>query len=203
MSTGQSPSKVLKIQAQNPRSDQEHEECHMIRITHMPMKKLDSDSFIVPVHLANVLPKFALIDTSASVNIMPYSLFQKMNIGEESSTRTQLVMADQSRVRLRGKKDDIVIGVGKFTFLADFVLLDIDENQDIPLILGRPFLATSKAEIDFERGRLTLKVGDEEATFTSQGDMILPEMILPPPITIPPEATLEPSSPPHKRQNQD
>ena len=53
----------------------------------------------------------------------------------------------------------------KFIFLVDFVVLDMEEDQEIPLILGRPFLATGRALIDVHSGNLTLRKNDEEVRF--------------------------------------
>lgn len=51
-------------------------------------------------------------------------------------------------------------------FPVDFVVLDMKEDKDIPLILGRPFLATGRALIDVENGELTFRMNDESRTFT-------------------------------------
>ena len=58
--------------------------------------------------------------------------------------------------------EDVLIKVGKFIFPVDFMVLDMEEDEKAPLILGRPFLATSRALIDVESGELTLRVGDDK-----------------------------------------
>ena len=55
-----------------------------------------------------------------------------------------------------------MVKVDRFVFPVDFVILEMEEDQNMPLILGRPFLATSRALIDMDGGKLTLRVGDEE-----------------------------------------
>ena len=62
----------------------------------------------------------------------------------------------------KGIIEDVLIKVGKFIFPMDFVVLDMEEDEKVPLILERPFLATSRALIDVESGELTLKVGDDK-----------------------------------------
>ena len=57
--------------------------------------------------------------------------------------------------------EDVLFKIDKFIFLVDFVILDIDEDIEIPLILGWPFLATIKDIIDVSDGRLVLRVRDE------------------------------------------
>ena len=61
--------------------------------------------------------------------------------------------------------EDILVKVDKFIFLADFIVLDLEEDKEIPMILGRPFLATGKAMIDVQRGELKLRVQDDEVKF--------------------------------------
>src|SRR5262249_35654344 len=65
----------------------------------------------------------------------------------------------------RGIIEDVLVKVDKFIFLVDFVILDMEENFEVPLILGRPFLATSRALIDVESGKLILRVQREEEIF--------------------------------------
>ena len=60
----------------------------------------------------------------------------------------------------------MLVKVGKFIFLVDFVVIDIEEDKKIPLLLGRPFLATGVALIDVKKGELTLQVGIKEVHFS-------------------------------------
>ncbi|KAL2532258.1 Uncharacterized protein Adt_05609 [Abeliophyllum distichum] len=74
--------------------------------------------------------------------------------------------ADRSIKHPRGVVEDLLIKVGKFFFSVNFIVLDIEEGWNIPVILGRPFLATSRALIDVEKGELILRVQDERAIFS-------------------------------------
>ena len=76
-----------------------------------------------------------------------------------------LQMADITLAQLEGILEDVLIKVGKFIFLVDFVVIDIEEEKQVPLLLGRPFLATGVALIDVKKGELTLRVGDEAVHF--------------------------------------
>ncbi|CAL1382085.1 unnamed protein product [Linum trigynum] len=60
--------------------------------------------------------------------------------------------------------EDMLVRVGKFCYPTDFVILDISEDSDMPLILGHPFLATAKALIDVNGGTLILRDGEERIT---------------------------------------
>ena len=62
----------------------------------------------------------------------------------------------------KGVIEDVLIKVDKFIFLVDFVVLDMEEDENVPLILGRPFLAITRALIDVESRELTLRVGDDK-----------------------------------------
>ena len=74
-------------------------------------------------------------------------------------------MADRSIKHPRGIVEDVLIRMGKFIFLVDFVVLDMDEDFNVPIILGRLFLAIGRALIDVQRGELKLRVQGEEETF--------------------------------------
>ena len=74
-------------------------------------------------------------------------------------------MADQSLTYPRGILEDVLLKVDKFIFLVDFVVLEMEENKDVPIILGRPFLATGQALIGLKHGELTLRVDEYEVKF--------------------------------------
>ncbi|GJX19600.1 reverse transcriptase domain-containing protein [Tanacetum coccineum] len=76
-----------------------------------------------------------------------------------------LELADRSVAHLKGVAEDVFVKVGKFYFLADFVVVDYDVDPRVPLILGRPFLRTTRALIDVHGEEMTLQVNDEAITF--------------------------------------
>ena len=99
-------------------------------------------------------------DLGASINHMPLSVFKRLKIGELKPTSITLAMADKSRVIPVGVVENVLIKVEHLVFPVDFVVIEMSED-DIPLILGRPFLATSHVQIDAYKGHLTLQMGDE------------------------------------------
>ncbi|XP_073153332.1 uncharacterized protein [Henckelia pumila] len=107
----------------------------------------------------------ALCDLGASINLMPYSVFRKLSLGEPKSTRMSLQLADRSIKYPRGIIEDVLVKMDKFIFPVDFVVLDMEDDLDMPLILGRPFLAIGKALIDVQKGELLLRVGEEKILF--------------------------------------
>ena len=74
-------------------------------------------------------------------------------------------MVDITLTQHEGKLEDVLIKVGKFIFLVDFVVIDIEEDKQVPLLLERPFLAIGEALIDVKKGELTLRIGDEAVHF--------------------------------------
>ncbi|KAL0345390.1 UNVERIFIED_CONTAM: hypothetical protein Sradi_4370300 [Sesamum radiatum] len=127
----------------------------------LPPKLKDPGSFSIPCTIGNTNFDKALCDLGASVNLMPYSIFEKLGMHELTPTIITLQLADRSIKYPRGIVEDVLVKVGKFIIPVDFIVLDMEEDVNMPLILGRPFLATSRALIDVQKGQLTLRVNDE------------------------------------------
>nr|GEX58438.1 reverse transcriptase domain-containing protein [Tanacetum cinerariifolium] len=107
----------------------------------------------------------ALADLSASINLMPLSVWNKLLLPDLSPTCMTLELTDRSISRPFEVAEDVFVKVGTFHFLADFVLVDYDADPQVPLILGRSFLKTRRALIDVFEGELTLRFGKEAITF--------------------------------------
>ncbi|XP_022851237.1 uncharacterized protein LOC111373015 [Olea europaea var. sylvestris] len=90
---------------------------------------------------------------------------EKLGLGEVRPTTVSLQLADRSIKHPRGSIEDVLVKVDKFILPADFFILDMEEDREIPIILGKPFLATGRALIDVQRGELRLRVQEEEVTF--------------------------------------
>ena len=90
----------------------------------------------------------ALADLGASINLLPSSLFDKLGLTESRPTRMSIQLADRSVTYPRGIVEDVLVKVNKFIFPIDFVVMDMEGKGNVPLILGRPFLATARAIID-------------------------------------------------------
>ncbi|XP_024969568.1 uncharacterized protein LOC112508936 [Cynara cardunculus var. scolymus] len=90
----------------------------------------------------------ALCDLGASINLMSLSVFNTLGIGEARPTTVTLQLANRSIAYPKGKIEDVLVQVDKFIFPADFIILDFEADKDIPIILGRPFLATGGTLID-------------------------------------------------------
>ncbi|CAL1382713.1 unnamed protein product [Linum trigynum] len=142
------------------------EECSAILQNNLREKRKDPWSFTIPLVIGTMHVGKSLVDLGSSINVMPYKIFKKLGLVEPRTTRISIQLADRSIVNPRGIIKDLLVNVSALTYPVDFVILDINEDVDVPLILGRPFLATAKALIDVHSGKLILRVGDEQATFS-------------------------------------
>ncbi|XP_031273013.1 uncharacterized protein LOC116131503 [Pistacia vera] len=141
------------------------EECSAILQNKLPPKLRDPGSFTIPYALGDSFFDKALRDLGASINLMPLSIFRKLGLGEVKETNMSLQLADRSIKRPKGIVEDILLKVNRFIFPTDFVVLAMEEDREVPLILGRPFLATAHALIDVQQGKLILRLNDEEIMF--------------------------------------
>ena len=131
----------------------------------LPEKTKDPGSFTIPCTIGEFEFQKALCDSGASINLMPYSVAKKLCLGEITPTTVTLQMADRTLAKPGGIIEDVLVKVGKFIFPTDFIILDMEEDSQVPLLLGRPFLATGAALIDMQKGILMLRVGEETADF--------------------------------------
>ena len=114
------------------------EECSAIIQHKLPPKLEDRGSFTIPIHIGNFELDKALCDLGASVNLTPLSIFRKLGLGEVQPTNITLQLADRSIIYPYGMIKDVLVKVDKFYFPTDFLVLDIDNDQDIPIIPSRP-----------------------------------------------------------------
>ncbi|XP_059292782.1 uncharacterized protein LOC132046232 [Lycium ferocissimum] len=105
---------------------------------------------------------------------MPVLIYKQSGLGMPRPTSMRLQMADRSIKKLVVAVDVVLVQVGKFMLLADFVNLNCALDKDIPIILGRPFLATGRTLMDSEKNEIKFCVNDEEVTFQASKGMKLP-----------------------------
>ncbi|GJT01389.1 gag-pol polyprotein [Tanacetum coccineum] len=101
----------------------------------------------------------AKLDTPVSV--MPLSTYVNLGLGELAHTKLTVELADGIVKYPKGIAENVLVGIGKFVFSVDVIILDM------PLILGRPFLSTAHAKIDVFKRKTTLRVGEERVIFKS------------------------------------
>jgi hypothetical protein len=136
-----------------------------------PPKLRDPGSFLIPCMIGSETVDKALCDLGASVSLLPLSLFKRMGIGELKPTELVLKLADRSTINLVGFVEDIPVKIEGIYIPADFVVVDIDEDNDVPIILGRPFLATAGAIIDVQNGRIIFQVSNKMVGFELENVM--------------------------------
>ncbi|GKA22917.1 reverse transcriptase domain-containing protein, partial [Tanacetum coccineum] len=142
-----------------------NEHCSAVILNKLPEKLRDHGKFLIPCDFPRMKECLALADLGASINLMPLSVWKKLSLPELTPTCMTLELADRSITQPIGIAEDVDVKVGKFQFLADFVVVDFDADPRVPLILGRSFLKTGRALIDVYKGELTLHVGKEAVTF--------------------------------------
>ncbi|XP_021724269.1 uncharacterized protein LOC110691621 [Chenopodium quinoa] len=141
-------------------------ECYSALIHNdLPKKMKDPGNFSIPCKIKSKMFENALCDLSASVSIMPFSVFKKLKLGELLPTNMTLQLANRSIKFPKGRVEDVPLKIVGFTKPVDFIVLKIEENDHIPIILGRPFLATSGALVDVKGGQITLRVGNKKGSF--------------------------------------
>jgi len=134
-----------------------------------PIKYKDPGCPTISCAIGDTFINKALLDLGASVNLLPFSVYEQLNLGPLKPSKTTLQFADCSIKKPRGIVEDVLIKVGDFIYPVDFVVLDtepvVNPKRQIPVILGRPFLATSEALINCRNGLMQLSFGNLKAEF--------------------------------------
>ncbi|GJZ07917.1 mitochondrial proton/calcium exchanger protein-like protein isoform X1 [Tanacetum coccineum] len=133
----------------------------------IPTKEKDLGCFTLPCFINNVCFNNALADLGASVSGMPLSTYLNLGLGELAHTKLTVELADKTVKYPKGIAENVLVGIGKFVFPVDFIILDMPEDIKVPLILGRPFFSIAHAKIDVFKRKITLRVGEEKIIFKS------------------------------------
>ncbi|GKA53449.1 reverse transcriptase domain-containing protein [Tanacetum coccineum] len=136
----------------------------VVRFPKKPSRKLVTCRFLIPCDFSEFDSYLALADLGASINLMPLSIWKKLQLSGLTETKMELELADRSISKPTGVAENVFVKVGKFYFPADFVVLDFIADPRVPLILGRPFLRTAHALIDVYEGEITLRNDDQSLT---------------------------------------
>ena len=150
-------------------------ECSAILQNKLPPKLKGPRSFSVPYAVGDITINQALCDLGASVSLMPHSICKRLQVGGLKPTIISIELVDcfvKCPIRVL---EDVPLQVGKFFIPYDFVVIEMEEDAQVRIILGRPFLATVGAMIDIKNGTLFLQVGEEKLKFNlSQAIAYLP-----------------------------
>ena len=129
-----------------------------------PVKYKDPGSPTISVNIGGTCIDKSLLDLGASVNLLLYSVYKQLGLGELKPTNITLSLANRSVKIPKGIVEDVLVKIDKFYYPVDFVVLDTEpianEPNHVPIILGRPFLATANAIINCRNGVMQLTFGN-------------------------------------------
>ncbi|XP_057760506.1 uncharacterized protein LOC130980877 [Arachis stenosperma] len=141
------------------------EECSAIIQKKLPQKLKDPGSFQIPCIVWEISIEKALCDLRTSINLMSLAMMKRMRIEEAKPTGMALQLVDRTFRFSHGVVEDLLVKVEEFIFRADFIVLDMEEEANTSIILGRPFLATVGVIIDVQKGELVLRLHEEKMVF--------------------------------------
>ena len=131
-----------------------------------PPKCKNPGVFSVPCTIGNLYFNKAILDLGASINLMPRSIYDKLNLGELKKTAVVLQLADRCYTYPDEVLQDVLVQVIELVFPGDFYVMNMgDACHDIPILLGRPFLKTARTKIDVHEGTLAMKFDSEVIKF--------------------------------------
>ena len=143
----------------------------------LPEKRGDPGIPTIPCTIKNTYVKYALCDLGAGVSVMPFSLYKKLNLNKLVPTEVSLQMADKSTAIPVGICEDVPVMIANVQIPIDFVILEMPEDDNLSIILGRPFLNTAGAVINCTESKVTFNVKGKEHTiyFPKKNSIELPK----------------------------
>ncbi|XP_021714709.1 uncharacterized protein LOC110682687 [Chenopodium quinoa] len=156
---------VKEIKDQHDDKEVVSEKCSTLSRDSLPPKLHDPGSFTIPCMINEIFFDRVLCDSGANVNLMPYSLYEKLGLQKLKPSPISLQMADRTAKLPKGVVEDVLVKVGELVFPVDFVVMDMKEDHKIPIIFGRPFLTTSQALIDVPKRQVTIRAQDKQVVF--------------------------------------
>ena len=152
------------------------ETCSVVIQKSLPEKMHGLGSFTMPCKIGDADMGKALCDSGAIINLMPLSVAKRLSLWQLTPTAMTLQIADRTLAHPEGILEDVLIKVGKFVFPMDFVVINIEDDKQVSLLLGRPFLAIGAALIDVKKRELSLRVEDEAVHFNLNHSLKQPEL---------------------------
>nr|GFC42604.1 hypothetical protein [Tanacetum cinerariifolium] len=129
------------------------------------MKEDIGENFEIPCNIGSLKCMNALVDHGSDVNVMPLSTYMKLTKKRHAETDIRLSLASHSYIYPLGIAEHVLVDVVGYVYLMDFMILDINEDEKRPFILGTLFLTTDKAVIKFDEGTITLRSGKSKISF--------------------------------------
>ncbi|CAN6720961.1 unnamed protein product [Malus baccata var. baccata] len=134
----------------------------------LPPKCKDPGSFTIPCVIGNTKFEHAMLDLGASINVMPYSIYASMNLGELKNDGVIIQLADRSNAYPKGVLEDVLVQVNDLVFPADFYVLEMEDSghsTSLLILPGRPFMKTARTKIDVFKGTLTMEFDGDVIDF--------------------------------------
>ncbi|CAM8997619.1 unnamed protein product [Rhodiola kirilowii] len=134
----------------------------------VPPKCGDPGTYTIPCIIGNIRIENCMLDLGASINILPYSIYSCLRIGPLEPAGLIIQLADKSCKQSKGMIEDVLVQVGELVFPADFYALKMESSgptDHAPILLGHPFLKTSKIKIKCDSGTLSIEVEGEVIHF--------------------------------------
>nr|GFD25060.1 reverse transcriptase domain-containing protein [Tanacetum cinerariifolium] len=141
-----------------------NENCSAVVLKKLPKKLGDPGQFLIPCDFLEFDNCLALANLGASINLMPLFIWKKLKLPTLNDTKMVLELADRTISKPTAVAENVFVKVGKFYFLADFVVLDFVDDPRIPLILGRPFLSTAYAIINVYEREIIIRQNQQSLT---------------------------------------
>jgi len=130
----------------------------------IPVKYKDLGSPTIACTIGQVEISRALLDLGESINLLLFSVYQQLELGDLSPTRVTIQLVDRSVKVPKGEINDVLIRVREFIYPVDFIILETqlvsNHRVETPVILRRPFLSTANAIINCRNGSMRLTFGD-------------------------------------------
>nr|GEU61492.1 hypothetical protein [Tanacetum cinerariifolium] len=124
-----------------------NDRCSTILLNQLPPKENDLGSFTLLCLIGSLNIKNASANIGA-INVMPYSMFKRLNLGNLQPTNMITEMTDKTKKSPRGILENVLVQIDKFIYPIDLVIIDMVEDPKAPLILGRPLPSTIDTRID-------------------------------------------------------
>ncbi|GJV25841.1 DNA-directed DNA polymerase [Tanacetum coccineum] len=151
-----------------------NERCSAVVLNKIPLNEKDARSFTIPCVIGQSGINKALADLGASISLIAYSMFLRLNLGELKPIRMCIELANKSTQIPKGIAENVIGKIDRFVFPVDFVVLDMKEDHKITIVLGRPLLATTHAMLDVFNKKISFEVGNETITFDLKKSMRFP-----------------------------
>jgi hypothetical protein len=130
----------------------------------LPEKRGDPRIPTIPCTINNNYVKYAFSDLGARLSVMLFYLNKKLNLDKLVPTEVFLQMSDKSTAIPIGICENVPIMVANVKIPMDFVILEMPDDDDLSIILGRPFLNTAGAIIVCTNSKVTFNVEGKEHT---------------------------------------